>query len=139
MPTFCFLCRACGDNYEEFRWPSEGLPTRCPSCAEPYGQGFEQDWMRNRPGGWTYGEDRATTLGQQVEYNNRRLGREKVDELFQDRRPPSRWHEKLGTKPVEGTKELPWWRDGTIGPRMEKPLDVSKVSNIERYIETGQM
>lgn len=87
MPTFSLLCRQCNHAYEEFRWPSEGMPACCPSCQEPFGAGFDQNWMENRPIGRCGGEDRITTVGQQAEYNARRLGREQMGMLAQaDRR-----------------------------------------------------
>lgn len=100
MPTYSFICSSCQNAYEEFRWASEGFPPCCPSCGEAYGEGFQQNWMENRPGGWTYGEDRATTFGQQAEINEKRAGKEQLQKMAEaDRAKRSGFHGKVGRNP----------------------------------------
>lgn len=144
MPTYAMTCD-CGHSYEEFRWFSEGEPEACPVCAEPNGEKFHQNWPVNRPGGWTYGEDHATTVGQQAQYNARRLGKEQVEKKVEESRNRKRkaadsvWNQIPGARVVDPTDELPWYRDGSMPglPKMERPLDLNQVRDVNKYIEEG--
>ncbi len=143
MPTYVYCCGACDHAYEEFRSFSEPSPQVCPKCGEPYGQKFNQDWMKNRPFGWVYGEDHATTFGQQAEYNAKRVGKEQLGMMAAER--DARRHRI--TQLPEGASRvaedvdttLPWYRSGEVPglPKMEQPLDVAEVRNVEGYIVEG--
>lgn len=151
MPTFAFICRGCGNSYEEFRWPSEGMPEHCPFCLTPFGDEFNQNWMVNRPGGLCKGEDRITTFGQQSEYNRRRLGKELCAKMEAEEMAKRRGcHIKLpegaslpSREPDDGDDGgggLPWYRSGDI-PRVkkeEKPLKLKEVKDVEKYVMTGE-
>lgn len=138
MPTYAMKCD-CGHSYEEFRFFSEGIPPECPKCKEPLGERFNQDWMRNRPAGWTYGEDRITTVGQLGEHNYKRAGKEKMQKMMEEvRESKSHWKgptiegavkpEKVDPKDVP----VPWYKDS------HDVLNLDKIPDVQRYIETGQ-
>ena len=79
MPTYAYICTKCKFEHEFFQWFSDPLPIECPKCKA--GEEFyHQNYQENNPMGWTYGEDRATTCGQQSHYNIKRLGKEKWEE-----------------------------------------------------------
>lgn len=123
MPNYAYICETCDSRFEEFR-PSISLPhpPHCPSCQEPYGQKFTLDWGTCEL--TTYCHN-ITTLGQQAELNSKRMGKEQVQMKEEAAKPPV---------------ELPWWRSGEVEgcPKMEKPLDLKKVKDVRRYVETGE-
>lgn len=150
MPTFAMYCDedlgGCGHKFEEFRWPREGEPDKCPECGCRNGKGLRQNFSANRPIGITKGEDHATTFGQQAEYNARRLGKEKMAEKFA-KKPRKRNLEHLKGLPGMIIPEqpaepapLPWWRDGSVPglQKMEQQLDLKQVRDTDKYIEEGK-
>ncbi len=78
------------------------------------------------------GEDRITTFGQQSEYNYKKLGKEQAAKMKEEHHTAS--------KKIKPDSEIPWWRDGSIPgtKRLEKPLDVRKIKDTEKYIMTGE-
>jgi putative FmdB family regulatory protein len=139
VPTYSMICDSCNHQFEEYRFFSEGEPPACPQCGCENGKSFHQKWSDNRPGGWVYGEDHATTVGQQAQYNAKRAGKERLEMMADEQnRRPTGWNKRLGKEaPVP---ETPWWRDGSTEglPKMEKPLDLKEVKNVENYIMEGK-
>jgi hypothetical protein len=94
------------------------------------------------------------TVGQQMELNDKKFGKELKQKMVEAERDrvrgalgtPGEFTGKLG-KGVKvnttGTGELPPWRDGSLGtPVMDKPLDVSQLNTPEKteaYIQTGKL
>ena len=139
MPTYAYACDACGKPHEEFRFKYDDAPKACPNCSatEP---AFHQSFMGSSPVCLVRGS--PTTLGQQAEANARRLGSDRMEELHQQEKErvggfTGRLPE--GARPITGTGETPPWRDGSYGNRpMDKPLDLSQVKNVKKYIEKGE-
>lgn len=81
------------------------------------------------------------TFGQAAEENARRVGREQLELMAEeDKARVSTFKGKLpkGASLNKTQAKTPPWRDGSLGiPAMDKPLDVAKVKNVKRYIETG--
>jgi putative FmdB family regulatory protein len=142
MPTYSFAC-TCGKRYEEFRWFSEGMPGKCPACPRKYGKGFGQDYSQNRPLGLAYGN--PTTVGQQSEINMKKTGTELEHKLaVKEKKKRAGFAGKLpqGAKVQERPEKSPpppWWRDGSVAgtQRLDAPLNLKEVKNLEKYVQTG--
>jgi hypothetical protein len=100
---------------------AEGMPAACPACSAPYGDGYEQDYSA---GTYTAHCYEPTTLGQQAEKNAKEAG--------------SRYQEMCQRFEESKKKPIPWYRDGSVTERLEKPLDLDKVTDTRKYIETGE-
>lgn len=142
MPTYAYSCDACGCQHEEFRSISQPHPTQCPDCSEPFGDVFRQEFMGSNPIGIV--RNQPTTFGQQAEINARRMGKEQMQIMAeQSKKRVSQFTGKLPDNAsinTTGTGERPWWRDGVAGlPTLDKPLDMKKVKDSTKYIETGEM
>jgi hypothetical protein len=116
-------------------------PKACPKCDEVYGKGFNQDYSKSQVVGVVYGDPK--TFGQQAELNAKRAGREQMQQMAEE--SARRLSEYTGPLPqgasinTTGTGETPPWRDGSLGlPPMEKPLDLSQVKDVNRYVRTGE-
>lgn len=126
---------------------SEGHPEQCPECGESYANGnglFHQDFTASRVVGWVYGN--PTTVGQQMEINARKLGKEQLEKEIETekakRLPINRKGGRRPLKPVEVPEGLPWYRSGEVEglPRMEKPLDIKKFKDetqVKEYVDHG--
>lgn len=140
MPTYGYLCEACGRAHEEFKSMSAPHPAACPSCGEPHGERFRQDFRGSAPLGIVKGN--PTTIGQQAELNARRAGKEQMRQMAEEDRARVRGFTgrlPKGARPnTTGTGERPWFRDGIAGNVLDKPLDLRKVKDAKKYIETGE-
>lgn len=134
------MCRACGHAFDQFKSLLAPHPEKCPPCGEPYGRAFQQDWGQFRVTGTVYGDPK--TLGQQAELNEKRMGREQTQRLWEgEQRRLTEYTGPLpeGARPIQSTGETPPWRDGSFGtPAKDKPLDLSQVRNVQKYVETGE-
>jgi len=118
MPTYEYKCQ-CGYFFEEFKGIHDPHPVQCPRCGIGYGQGFEQNFAGHSVVCWV--GDNPTTVGQLGERNAKRIGKEQLSKRYD--------------KPK---KELPFWRNGEDGvEKLEKPLDLKSIKNVEKYIHTG--
>lgn len=141
MPTYDYCCDRCGNGHSEFKTMSAPHPAACPSCGEPWGESFRQDFAGVGAVAIVYGN--PTTFGQQAEINARREGKERLQMMQEEaRRRVSRWSGPLpeGARVnTTGTGETPWFRaPGTPGLKpLDKPLDLSAVKDVRRYVETG--
>lgn len=125
MPSYAYICDACGEAHEDFHAMSEPHPAFCPHCQEPFGELFRQQFAGIVPNVWAYGN--PTTFGQQAEINARRVGKEQMQQM----------EEKYNPKPKK--EDIPWYRNGSCGtPVLEKPINLNKITDINRYIETGK-
>lgn len=148
MPIYPMRCRACGYEGEEYRSIIQGPSENCPECNADESAGFTQNWEELNAGCWVYGEDRITTVGQQAEFNEKKLGKEQASKVWENTRTKKEeacpWAAIPGTKvgkPVEG--KTPWWRDGSVEglPAKDKPVNVAKLNTqekIDRYIMEGK-
>jgi len=139
MPVYEYACEKCGHAHDEFQ-PIAAQPlTKCPRCGakKGYGRKFSV------PNAIVRGVESARTFGQAAEENARRLGKAGMDaEVAADKARVSNYKGKL-PKGAEvnttGTGATPPWRDGSMGAgKLDKPLDVAKLKNPKRYIETGK-
>lgn len=121
-----FWCEACGDVFEWWLTMSQKRPKRCPSCKKnKLCQSFSTNVICNFL-------ESAKTFGKAAEINAKRVGAsnlkeiESADPLFQHRE--------------EQKKNVPWWRKGKIEglKKMDKPLDVTKIKDKQKYIMTGE-
>lgn len=120
-----FWCEACGDVFEWWLTMKQKKPKRCPSCKK---NKLCQSYTTNVICNFI---ESANTFGKAAEINAKRVGienlreMERCDPLYEQR---------------QKQKQLPWWRKGNINglKKMEKPLDVSKIKDKEKYIVTGE-
>ena len=126
MPTYTFQCDACGHIYEVFLWYSQQHPTDCPSC--------EASAIRQIFGCGVVGSYPVTTFGQQAEENARREGRECLQNMIADKKAN-------GPNAGQDPGEIPWYRSGEIEgtTKLEKPLDLTKVKDVQSYICEGKV
>jgi len=139
MPTYSYHCDACGRDYEEFRLMYQKGPEVCPHCGAGKPR-FGQAFHGAKVIGLVKGEPK--TFGQAAEQNAKRLGKERMQMMEEaEKERVSRFTGKLppGAKPITATGETPPWRDGSFGNKpLEKPLDLGRVKDVKKYIETGE-
>lgn len=140
MPTYCYECEKCGKPHEEICSMKAPQLAECPSCGEPNGEQFHRVFAV----GNIYIKGDPKTIGQQAELNAKRLGKEQRQLIAEKARRKSQFTGKLppgASINTTGTDEPPWFRDGSVQglPKMDKPLNLKKVKNKEKYIQTGDM
>lgn len=122
MPTYDYLCSACGYEFEVYQSFTDKVKRTCPDCKKKtlerqIGCGIA-----------AFCQQDPTTIGQLGERNAKAAGNTKRDEMIaQKEQDKVKAQQLLGKEP--GKK--PWWRDE------DKPLDLKKVKNIKKYIEKG--
>lgn len=144
MPTREYQCDECGHSFEDFFYPiSADHPNKCPECGEVYGDLFRQVYQGGGGScGVIYGS--PSTFGQQAELNAKRMGKEQMQLMAEE----AKARRKKGSRVINGVErkrdtteaETPWWRTGEVAglPAMEKQLDLRKISDPKKYIETGE-
>jgi hypothetical protein len=111
-------------------------------CGIPYGDCFNQVYGSQGQVSIVYGS--PTTIGQQAELNAKRLGKEKMEQVKEEmrNRPRPDFTGKLpkGAKLNTTKSKTPWWREGKVAglKKMDKPLDLDKVKDTRKYIDTGE-
>ncbi len=141
MPSYSYICDACGGAHDDFHAMSAPHPERCPSCGTPFGAMFRQNFQG--VGAIVVIRDSPTTFGQQAEINARRVGKEQLQLMSeQDGARTGTFTGRLpqGAKVnTTGTGARPWFRDGVAGlPVLDKPLDLKQVRDAKKYVETGE-
>ncbi len=119
MPYYEFSCESCSYNFEIKLSFSESHPTKCPKCKKKkLIQIYDGNTIVCMKGG--------DTIGHIGESNWKKSGG-KIKEKMQK------------NKEIKESK-IPWWRSGKVSglSKKEKPLNLSKIKNINRYIETGE-
>jgi hypothetical protein len=115
-------------------------PDKCGKCGEAYGQRFGQDYAQFRVTATVYGDPK--TVGQQAELNEKRMGGELTQRLWEDQKSKVRAYSGPlpdGARPITDPGETPPWRDGSMGlAPLEKPLDLTKVKDVNKYVRTGE-
>lgn len=138
MPSYEYHCPHCEHQFEQFsKTFRKRHPRTCPECKE---KGLE-----HLIGGKTIGrvKGQPKTFGQQAEINEKRMGKEQMQLMKEadTARMKSGWTGPVpkGAKLVqkEVSKEIPFYREGLPDP--SKPLDVTKVKNLDKYVLTGEM
>lgn len=144
MPLYPYVCDRCEGSFEEFQRMNDPPVSECPFCGEAPRRIF------GLPNAVCRGVENAKTLGQAAEENTRRLvgklGVEGAKEHLHERTYGGGGQLKLGQGMSNAGRalhseraETPWWRSGEIAglERSEKPLDLSKIKNAEKYVATG--
>lgn len=119
MPTYEFSCDKCGYNFELYLSFSDKHPCKCPKCKKKsLNQVFDGNTIICVKGG--------NSMGHIGESNWKKDG--------------GKIKEKMAKEQEESDAKLPWWRSGkTKGLAKErKPIDVSKIKDVKRYIEKGE-
>jgi len=119
MPTYEFSCDKCGHNFELFLSFSEEHPSKCPKCKKKsLNQVFDGNTIICVKG--------ENTIGQLGESNWKKYG--------------GKIKEDMAKKQEETDKKLPWWRSGEVKglSKERKPIDVSKIKDVKKYIEKGE-
>lgn len=121
MPLYEYVCEKCEIVCQDVHPMADPHPP-CPQCGASYGEVWHQHWQASEQN--VVGE--PSTFGQIAAKNAKRAGKEQMD-LMRDE--------------VYGPKvPLPWFRSGKVGNlrRMDKPLDLSTVKDVDRYVTTGR-
>jgi putative FmdB family regulatory protein len=128
MPTYEFECEKCGFNLEEFFMMYEPKPEICQKCGAGKPT-FHQVFSGSNPVCRT---NEPRTFGQQAEKNAKELGKEQLQKMAEQCVPAELKKRKV---------EKPWWRDGSVEgcPEMDKPLDVTKIKDMKKYVEKGEV
>lgn len=121
--TRIFYCRKCFKHTYIEQWnTSKFRHARCSYCKNKDTKFV--DTVSYSYGG---GKDNVGYISceKQSEVNIKRIGRESYEKMA-DADP-------IMSKRKEAAKKLPWWRNGE-----KKPLDVSGIKDISKYIRTGE-
>ena len=72
------------------------------------------------------------TVGTYAE-KNKKVSKDKIleDKIKEQERKDILTEEKFGVKPLKKSGKRPFWRND------DKPLDLSKIKNVKKYIQTG--
>lgn len=141
MSTYNYVCEKCSYRCSQDRPIGTPHPKKCPKCKAKYsddGEGYHQDYANLNIISVVKGQ--PTTVGQQMEINEKKRGRELSEiTLSQSEKGKKKITSKKRKVDTAKEGETPWWRNGVIDdlPKMEKPLDLSKIKNVDKYIETG--
>lgn len=147
MALYSMRCGGCGFEEDVYRSILEGPPERCPECGAAEADGYTQKWGELNAGGWVYGEDRITELGQQAERNEKKLGKELTQKAFESMKTQKEEANPFaglpGVKAGKPEGKTPWWRDGSVEglPKKDRPVDAKKLDTPEkkeRYIREGK-
>jgi putative FmdB family regulatory protein len=127
-----YQCNSCQFSFNTEQSITEPYFTTCPHCKQ---ETLEKLFTPCVPFVIIKGE--PTTLGQLAEANNKKFGKEQVSlKQEEDRRKRTRKSNiplTYGAKPLDRSKpERPWYR-----PDSDTVLNLKKIKNVERYIETG--
>ena len=140
MPCYQYHCSLCDSSFEDFRKVASKTykhPQTCPSCGKR--KGFSQ--VLGLPIGIHGGE--PTCVGQVAERNMKGVSQERHEQLLNAGRDDT-WTgvvpEGATVMPTKPKAPIPWWRNGQVAglKKMEKPLDLSKIKDVTKYIETGE-
>lgn len=119
MPTYEFCCEKCKHNFELYLSFYEKHPNKCPKCKKGVlNQVFTGDTIICIKG--------ENTIGQIGESNWKKHG--------------GKIKEEMAKKKEEKESKLPWWRSGKVKglEKSEKTIDLSKIKNLNNYIERGE-
>lgn len=140
MPEYSFKCGDCSHEFSLIQGMATPRPKSCPNCRKR--KNFGQ--VIDAPVGLR-GEPR--TVGSLAEKNSRRLGKERLDqELNKEVGVSDTMRKKIEAaggiikKQKKPSGVIPWYRDGSVPgtERSDKPLDIAKIADINKYIETGK-
>ncbi len=139
MPTYNYGCSNCESSYDFVQSIHDSALTRCELCGS-------EDVRRLPTVPLHIQVDSCRTVGTWMEKNSRVEKNRFTDERAAREEEKERQLDELEAKQPAGRrvirkkgKDKPWWRSGAVPgiPSSDKPLDTAKISNIQRFIETG--
>jgi len=142
MPTYEYHCDTCDTTHEESRSIHAPHPKKCPTCGQKAGEKFSQVFTNHNVVCLVYGNPK--TIGQQAEQNAKRVGKAKLEEMAEkEKERVSKAKGKLpkgASRIARSDDDPPWFRSGEVPglPRSDKPLDMSTVKDVTKFVETGQ-
>ena len=135
MIEYHFVCEKCETNTLLTQSITADLPTHCPMCGAS--EAFHQVYSGDQ---FTVVQKEPTTFGQQAERNAKRVGKEQIDRMAvaakeANHKGKSAIKTPKGSTPMNDRYKAarPWWR-----PHSDKPLDVGKLKNPEKFVATGK-
>ena len=124
MPTYEYLCSNCEERFEAAQSIKDKPLKRCPKCGK-----HKLVRQFGTPEFFVMGAE-PKTVGELAKRNTGKMSQhEYVDRLANDEK---RYEKLTGKKKKKKKAPKPWWRD------TDKPLDLSKIKNTQKYIETGE-
>lgn len=140
MPLYDYDCHACQSVFEFQQSFTDEKLTICPLC----GAKDNIERLISIPA-FIFVQGEPCNVEHQADRNTRKLSKDFLSEKAGKKQEAKErfWKEteqRSGGKVIKPSKKLPWWRDGSVPgtQRSEKPIDTSKISNIRKYIETGE-
>jgi len=139
MPLYDYDCHACQSVFEFQQSFSDEKLTECPLC----GTAGSIERLISMPM-FMFVKGEPENITHLAERNSAKLGKDYIQEHQGKKRDAKEkmlkeTEQQSGGKVIRPSGKLPFWRDGRPGTqRSEKPIDTSKISNIRRYIETGE-
>lgn len=139
MAEYEFRCDDCEHGFVIHQSVFAKLPRSCPKCRKR--KNFSTVI------GLTIGvRGEPRTVGSLAEKNTKKLCKEDYDAIMShgklDGLTPHTMKaiEKAGGTIKEKSGETPWYRNGSIPglEKSDKPIDISRVKDISKFIETGK-
>lgn len=116
MPNYHYQCSNCGHSFEIVRSIKEPILKRCPNCKKHKLETIIHSIFISI-------KKDPKTVGHLAGNNRDKMSLTELADR-QEKEESSRIKKKKKPK-------KPWWRES------EKPLDLKKVKNVKKYIETG--
>lgn len=140
MAEYDFKCGHCKHEFTLNQPMKAPRPTSCPKCrgTEKFGQVISAPiGVRGEP----------TTVGSLAEKNTSKLCREDYDRIINAGKTNGlspQMKKKLEdqgcvVKERKPSGKTPWYRDGSVPgtERSDKPIDLSKIKDVKKFIQTG--
>lgn len=123
MPTYEYQCSNCEHGFYAAQSIKDEPLKRCPECKK-----HKLVRQFGTPEFFVMGAE-AKTVGELAKRNTGKMSADQyVDRLEGDKVR----YEKLTGKKKKKKPPKPWWRD------TDKPLDLKKIRNVQKYVETGE-
>lgn len=140
MPTYDYQCNACKTVFEYKQGFNDEKLTICPLCDK---SGKITRLIGN--GMFVFAKGDPTNIMSLADSNTKKLGKSYIQDRAGKKHDAKQkalkdMEDKTGGKVIRKSGDTPWWRNGSVpGTTMsEKPIDTSKISNIRKFIETGE-
>lgn len=112
-----YQCQNCNHDFDTVQSIHDEALTKCPKCKRKKLQRvIHSPYIINHTG-------EVKTIYHQAERNTKKLGKYELQAKEQEAN--KNYHNMPKT-------QTPWWREGT-----KKPIDLKKIKNTKKYIETG--
>lgn len=137
MPIYSFGCPACSKKFDYRHSFKDEILNKCPFC-----ESVGLDRLVTLPSVClvksslgVLAEENSVKNKTKIEDNEGKA--EEAEEKF-----AKDYENKTGVKlkRKKKKKDIPWFRSGKFGTtKSDKPLDLSKISNVQNYIKTGSV